>query len=979
MIRRLLILLQSPRGLVRAGLCALAVLVLAGVFFETRISFSMPIRPDLLDRLEKEGKLKELVESQRLIEDDAAARGWNVPPSMPKRQESFQVNAAATRNLRAAVVLVDFSDNVADTVNFPPSYYERLLFSVGEYPTGSLRDYFRENSFGKLDVTGVVTHWLRMPQPYSYYVGVRRGLGYYPNNAQKLAEDAAQAADWEINFSNLDNDGPDGIPDSGDDDGFVDALFIVHAGPGYETTLDTMKIHSHQWVMFNEQILDGVLLWPYAMEAQDSKTGVFCHEFGHVLGLPDLYDRDYSSRGLGGWSLMAFGGWNGLGVYPGHLDAWSKIRAGFMNPVVPVQNAEGVSFSPIERDPLAYKLWYGGTGDREYFLVERREKQGFDAFLPGHGLLIYHVDEDVSNNDNAWHYKVALEQADGLSHLENNANLGDDADPYPGSLSKTVFGYETAPNSRAYTGADSRVRIFGMAQVDSVLTANIWVEQSPEIFVSGFVVKDSVGNNDGRLDAGETASLKLRVKNSGSEAIDVTGVLTPRSPAITMLNSSSAFGTLPPNSEGASVPSYVFAVSDTLSANPFGAWFGLDVSSGSGFFTQDSILVGIGNVMGFKDDMENPEGWEHYSVRAGWIDQWHLSSARAFSGSRSWSCTDPDSGTYFSRDDAGLTSPVILLGGEPTLSFYHWMEVVGDTTGAQAGGFVEISSNGSPWTKLFPVGGYPDSLKRQEDFPMADRRVFSDTKGQWEREEFNLVAYSNSAVRLRFRFVSSRDSILARGWYVDSLAVVTTYTPVWISSLNASEADGCVSLTWSAATELRSVPFSVWRSPGPDNGGDMYKVNTDPIFAGGNYRFKDCDVSPGAEYRYWVGVDGVPSLLYGPVALRVKEIGPGAARLELISPNPVTNYLSLKAWLPSGTARRRVSVRLFDISGRFVRSLYEELVARGSGDSEPIRLDWDTKDYSGNRVGSGVYFLRLEWPTGAVVRKVLVLRIPNGL
>jgi immune inhibitor A len=268
----------------------------------------MPIRPDLLDRLEKEGRLKEVVEAQRAIEDDAFARGLNVPPSRPPLPSgTLPVSGTSTRNLRAAVILVDFADNPADTVNYPPSYYEKLIFSVSEHPTGSLRDYFLENSNGKLDLTGTVTRWLRMPQPYSYYVAGKRGFGQYPNNAQKLAEDAVVVANWEVNFSNLDNDGPDGVPDSGDDDGYVDALFIVHAGPGYETTLDTMNIHSHHWVFLHEQIVDGVRAWPYSMEAEDSRTGVFCHEFGHILGLPDLYDRDYGSMGLGGWSLMAYG------------------------------------------------------------------------------------------------------------------------------------------------------------------------------------------------------------------------------------------------------------------------------------------------------------------------------------------------------------------------------------------------------------------------------------------------------------------------------------------------------------------------------------------------------------------------------------------------------------------------------------------------------------------------------------------------
>jgi len=939
----------------------------------------VPIRPDLVDRLQREGRLSELVESQRPLEDDAIKRGLDAPsPRMASKTGAFSVNATVTTNLRAVVILADFSDNRADTVKFPSSYYERLLFSLGELRYGSLREYYRENSNGKLDVTGTVTRWLRMPQPYSYYVACKKGLGPYPQNSQKLAEDAVAAADWEVNFSNFDNDGPDGVPDSGDDDGYVDALFIVHAGPGYETTLDTCDIQSHKWVLFFEEIVDGVRVWSYAMQPENGNTGVYCHEFGHILGLFDLYDRDYSSKGLGGWSLMASGCWNFLGLVPGHLDPWSKIRAGFVSPVVPANNMTDVSFPPVEREPVVYKLWNNGTGEREYFLVERREEIGFDKYLPGGGLLIYHIDEDVSSNDNAFHYKVALEQADGLWHLESNVNYGDSEDPYPGSSNKTVFGYETVPGSLGYGGLDSQVRVFNIEQIDSLLTADIWVRQGPELFVSGFSVRDSLGNNDGNPDPGETVSLRLNLKNSGADASNVTGVLVPRSSCITMGNSPAIFGTIHPNAEQTSYPPFSFTVSDTLSLDPFGAWFDLSVSSGSGYSTVDSILVGVGNILGLRDDMEHPVGWEHFSARAGCRDDWHLSSARAFDGIQSWGCANPDSDAYSPRSDAVLLTPVILLGGEPLLSFYHWIDARSDTTGAEAGGLVEISSNGSPWTEIVPNGGYPYRLKNLEDFSLKNRGVFSGNKAQWERAEFNLSAYSHTAVQLRFRFLSDRDSIVARGWYIDSLSVETNFTPIWISSLSASEAGDCVLLSWSAASELHGVPFSVWRSPGPGGADEMQMIGTDLMFYKGGYNFKDCDVDPDVEYKYWVGITGNTSLLYGPVAIRTSRSGSGVARLELVSTNPVIDLLRLRVWPPGGLSSNHVSVRLFDAAGRFIRSLYDGSAGSGGTGREPINLEWDTRDYSGKLLGSGVYFLKLEWQTGSIVRKVLVLRTSGG-
>jgi hypothetical protein len=115
------------------------------------------------------------------------------------------------------------------------------------------------------------------------------------------------------------------------------------------------------------------------------------------------------------------------------------------------------------------------------------------------------------------------------------------------------------------------------------------------------------------------------------------------------------------------------------------------------------------------------------------------------------------------------------------------------------------------------------------------------------------------------------------------------------------------------------------------------------------------------------------------VVIRTAARGSNIPRLELVSTNPVTNLLKLRVWSSLGLANNHISVRLFDTSGRFVRNLYDGPGAFGTSSSEPISLEWDTKDCSGKRVGSGVYFLKLEWPTGAVVRKVLVLRTSGGL
>src|SRR3990172_9249534 len=128
------------------------------------------------------------------------------------------------------------------------------------------------------------------------------------------------------------------------------------------------------------------------MVAESSPIGVIAHEFGHDLGLPDLYDTDGSSNGgVGEWDIMATGSWNGSprGTQPAHMTAWAKIKLGWLTPTVVTSALLGQSIGRAETNPVAFQLVIrtSSAGD-EYFLVENRQATGFDASLPGAGLLV---------------------------------------------------------------------------------------------------------------------------------------------------------------------------------------------------------------------------------------------------------------------------------------------------------------------------------------------------------------------------------------------------------------------------------------------------------------------------------------------------------------------------------------------------------------------------------------------------------------
>lgn len=461
---------------------------------------AMPPHPSVVARATKD---KALARRLSAIERGMRAKGIDSPsrlaPSKGGRNitiaPGFTVRVSSGRSLtgekRALAILVDFSDQTSQVAS---SFFDDLLFKDVTGPA-SVRGYYRELSYGTLDIVTVdapsAVGWRRMPQTLRYYTGVDiPGGGFgtdapYPNNAQKLVEDAIDAVDPVVDFSLYDNDA----------DGEVDALFVIHAGVGAEATWpqDPNTIWSHKWSVpaTARNIKDGVRISDYSTEPEywftpgDMTTGVYCHELGHVLGLPDLYDYGYDSQGVGLWSLMAGGSWSGpggLGGSPSRLDAWSLTELGFATPVDVAGDEIGVSIPAVDSSATGtvYRLWPGGVvSGSEYFLVENRRKRLTDSYAPGEGLVAYHVDESRMGsrpNDDQTHYMVDIEEAHGgTQHLAtphwSGGNSGDAGDPFPGTAGKRRFEISSDPSSSAYGGADSQVAVTEVSDSATTMTA----------------------------------------------------------------------------------------------------------------------------------------------------------------------------------------------------------------------------------------------------------------------------------------------------------------------------------------------------------------------------------------------------------------------------------------------------------------------------------------------------------------------------
>lgn len=436
------------------------------------ILFLMPPSPEVLEQLKRSGEYQ----FYQSVMEDARKRGMD-QASEELMNQIYQEIALAKETKskvikRAVVILCDFSDYVGTT---NPLHYDSL--TNGPFSSGSVKEFYLENSYGNLEFEFILTTvWVRLPQTLAYYANGQYGTGSWPQNAQRMAYDAVLAADSFIDYSQCDMDG----------NGILDALVVVHAGPGAESTNNPNHIWSHAWSIPVTLIVDGIRVTNYTTVPENAGCGVIAHEMGHrPLGLPDLYDTDNSSEGLGNWSLMAAGSWNGNGNIPAHLDPWCKIRLNFVRIDTVRSNRIMQPIPAVEDSPVVFRLWTNGTTGNRFFLVENRKLKKFDRALPGEGLLIYHVDNAMGSNNNEWypgrdyryHYMVALEQADGRWDLEYKRNRGDAGDPWPGSTNNRDFHNYSVPDSKDYGNpmVTTYVAVLNISDPGDVMYADLMI------------------------------------------------------------------------------------------------------------------------------------------------------------------------------------------------------------------------------------------------------------------------------------------------------------------------------------------------------------------------------------------------------------------------------------------------------------------------------------------------------------------------
>lgn len=405
---------------------------------------------------------------------------------------------------------------------FPAERYRDVLFANPPLSQPySVRSYYAEASRGRLTIDGVVLGWVIADSTDRYYEDGCNGIGVLnscPHHGVRLGELLLEglrgADDGSVDWGVFDNDGPDGVPNSGDDDGVVD--FVAFLQPEVDGACGNANLWAHRYdlavwnggspyvtrsprrapgglpipgsfIQVRDYTLQSAIGGPDACSAGAiMPIGTLAHETGHAFGLPDLYDTDLRSpavtQGAGEWSIMGSGNYT-RPYSPAGFDAWSLVELGWAT-LDTLRQDRSLGLGPVAVGDTVLIAPIPNTD--EYFLLENRQALGSDSAqinpdcqfrtrscAKGPGLLIWHIDQGQveahgfgrDNRVNSGPVQgVALVQADGLNELRTpgGKNRGDAGDPWPGATGASLFSPTTNP-----AALDNQGRVAGVV-LDSI-------------------------------------------------------------------------------------------------------------------------------------------------------------------------------------------------------------------------------------------------------------------------------------------------------------------------------------------------------------------------------------------------------------------------------------------------------------------------------------------------------------------------------
>lgn len=373
---------------------------------------------------------------------------------------------------RCLILLAQFSDKKF-TMNDPKAFYNRVAnepgFSEGNFK-GSVADYFKAQSNGKFEMNFDVMG------PYTLgeqaYYGKNEGDQQDVNVQAMISGCLGKAASEGIDFSPYDWDG----------DGEMEMVFVVYAGRGEATGGDVNTIWPHKGRMTNPVKCGNKTLTNYACSNELSVSnevdgiGTICHEFSHCFGYPDAYDVNYTGLyGMGTWDLMCQGNYNGNGFTPAGYTAYEKYAAGWITPIELKENTSVSGMKPLAEGGDAY-IFKNPNNSDEYYLIENRQKKGWDAGLAGSGIIINHIDYNLK----AWNYNIPNSIMSGINDHERitlipadniKSDKNEENDPWPYG-NKNRLANNTTPACNTYNLNTDGTKLMNIILSDMAIAAD---------------------------------------------------------------------------------------------------------------------------------------------------------------------------------------------------------------------------------------------------------------------------------------------------------------------------------------------------------------------------------------------------------------------------------------------------------------------------------------------------------------------------
>lgn len=444
----------------------------------------------------------------RSLADEDAARALGIPlaQDMPTLTHGGGVHVTGARAV--FVVLGRFSDTGEPGVTADQVQAEMFTGSAGG---STLPEFYEDQSGGAFTVTGDVSAWLQTDVSLFDAAGSLEGHGFVGDSVDVHVARLLDQLDPDVDFGEFDNDGPDGMPNSGDDDGRVDLLSVKYAevgghcgGPGPWPHFGGLRVDGGPYV--TDDATPGgtnIEIPVYIMDSVVECDGVTpqsmavtAHELGHSIGLPDYYravngiEAENRHWAAGCFDLMGAGAWgcgggalptDGFG--PAGLSAFSRWTLGWAElQEITVADDETFVLEPLTTSGHALRVRLAPESP-ESWIIEYRTQDGFDAVLPGEGVLIYHRDEysgvRILDPELPPPYPFHLVEADGDHALRLVAEEGGDrgvaADYFARTEPSGPLGSETVPSTRDHLGGQSTLTIHEIARPGATATVRLTV------------------------------------------------------------------------------------------------------------------------------------------------------------------------------------------------------------------------------------------------------------------------------------------------------------------------------------------------------------------------------------------------------------------------------------------------------------------------------------------------------------------------